>query len=316
LSKSDQDIYQLPRRILEEVSKAIIGKEEAKEVLLVALMARGHVLIEGLPGTAKTKLAAAFAVAMGGEFKRIQFTPDMMPADITGFCIYTPEGAYHFVRGPIFSNVVLADELNRTTPRTQSALLEAMGEYQVSIEGVTYPLPRPFMVIATQLGLGAEGTYPLTDGQTDRFMLRTLSQYPDRDEERQVVSGIDYLDEPPIAPVADGAQIEAIQKLAREVYVANSTTEYILDIVDALRKDPDVSSGPSPRGSITLYKCSRARALLEGRDFVIPDDVKRLAIPALVHRLRVKPEAELEGISAESIIHRALERVTVPKVEV
>jgi MoxR-like ATPase len=302
-------------RILEEVSKAIIGKEELKEALSVALIAGGHVLIEGLPGTAKSKLADAFATAIGGKFKRVQLTPDMMPADITGFYIYATEGEPRFVQGPLFSNVVLADELNRTTPRTQSALLEAMGEGHVSIEGITHPLPKPFMVIATQVKSGAEGTYPLTDVQIDRFLLRVLSHYPGRDEERQVVSHIDYLDKPSLSQMASGAEIEELQQMAKQVHVAEAVLEYILDIVAELRRDPDVSQGPGPRGSIGLYKCCRARALLEGRDFVIPDDVKRLAGIVLSHRLHIKPEAEMEAVSAEMVVERALSQVAVPKVE-
>jgi MoxR-like ATPase len=315
LSKNNQSIYQLPGKILEEVSKAIIGKDEIKEALLVSLIAGGHVLIEGLPGTAKSRLAYAFATTIGGTFKRIQLTPDMMPADITGFYIYASEGDPRFVPGPIFSNVVLADELNRTTSRTQSALLEAMGEGQVSIEGETHYLPKPFIVVATQMGSGAEGTYPLTDVQVDRFLLRAVSRYPEREEERQVVSHIDYLDEPSLNPVVQGEQVEELQKLAREVHVAQAVLEYILDIIDALRRDPDVSQGPGPRGSIGLFKCCRARALLEGRDYVIPDDVKHLAGLVLGHRLHVKPEAEMEGVSAELMVERALSAVTVPKVE-
>jgi len=315
LKQSNDYLRQLPGRILEEVSKAIIGKEDLKEALLVAIIAGGHVLIEGLPGTAKTKLAEAFATAIGGRFKRIQLTPDMMPADITGFYRYGSEEDPHFIPGPLFTNVVLADELNRTTPRTQSALLEAMGEGQVSIEGVTHPLPVPFMVIATQVGFGAEGTYPLTDVQTDRFLLRALSFYPGRDEERQVVSRIDYLDRPSLAQVIDGAEIEELRGLARQIHVAEPVLEYIIDVVEAVRRDPDVSQGPSPRGSIGLYKCSRARALLEGRDFVIPDDVKRLSGLVLSHRIRIKPEAEMEGVNAQMVAERALSRVTVPKVD-
>ena len=315
MNKSNQSINPLPKRILDEVSKAIIGKDEIKEALLVSLIAGGHVLIEGLPGTAKTRLGWAFATAIGGVFKRIQLTPDMLPADITGFYIYANEGTPRFFAGPLFSNVVLADELNRTTPRTQSALLEAMGEGQVSIEGTTHRLPRPFMVIATQVGAGAEGTYPLTDVQVDRFLLRVASGYPDRDEERQVVSRIDYLDEPSLTTVVDGQQLEEMQRQARQVHVAGVVLEYILDVVDALRRDPDLSQGPSPRGSISLFKCCRARALIEGRDYVLPDDVKRMARLTLSHRLRVKPEAEMEGVRSELIVERALSTVPVPKVE-
>ena len=312
---NSSEMYQLPRKILEEVSKVIIGKEELKEALLVALIAGGHVLIEGVPGTAKTKLGHAFAVAIGGKFKRLQLTPDTLPADITGFYLYGPSGEARFIQGPIFSNVVLADELNRTTPRTQSALLEAMGEYRVSIEGVTYQLARPFMVIATQVGFGAEGTYPLTNVQSDRFLLRALSRYPSREEEKNVVSHIDYLDETSLSQVIDGARIEELQRLAKGVHVAESILDYIMDIIETLRRDPDVAEGPSPRGSIALFKCARARALLEERDFVIPDDVKRYALPGLSHRIRTKPEAEMEGISPELVVERVLSQVAVPKVE-
>jgi MoxR-like ATPase len=190
-----------------------------------------------------------------------------------------------------------------------------MGEYKVSIEGVTYPLPRPFMVIATQVGFGGEGTYPLSDVQEDRFLLKAVSRYPDREEERQVVSKIDYLDEAPLSQVAEGPQIEEIQKVAKQVYISEAITEYILDIVDAVRRDPDVARGPSPRGSIALYKCSRALALLEGRDYVIPDDIKRFSLLALGHRIRVKAEAEMEGIGPELVVERALSTIPVPKVE-
>jgi len=305
---------QIPRKILDEVSKAIIGKDALKEALLIALIAGGHILIEGEPGTAKSRIARAFAEAIGGTFKRIQLTPDMMPADITGFYMYNVEGNARFIAGPLLSNVVLADELNRTTPRTQSALLEAMGEGQVSIEGTTHRLPRPFLVIATQVSAGAEGTYPLTDVQIDRFLLRSLSRYPERAEERQIVSRIDFLEEPSLKPVVDSAQIFELQEAARHVHVADPVLEYMLDVAAALRHDPDISGGPSPRGAISLFKCGRARALLDGRDYVIPDDVKFLAEPVFGHRLHVKPEAEMEGINAGIIIGRALAAVAIPKV--
>ena len=316
MNGSNDDIRQLPRKIVEEVSKVIIGKDELKEALLVALLAGGNVLIEGLPGTAKTKLAETFATAIGGKFKRIQLTPDMMPADITGFYVYSSEGASRFVPGPIFANVVLADELNRTTPKTQSALLEAMGEGQVTIEGITHDLPKPFMVIATQLEAGAEGTYPLTDVQVDRFLVRDLSRYPSRSEEKLVLTQIDYLDNPSVATIADGSRIQELQNLVKEVHVSEAVLEYMLDIVDAMRRDSDLIQGPGPRGSIGFYKCCRARALLEGRDYVIPDDVKHLCKFVFSHRLRVKAEAEMDGVTAPLIVERALSGVAVPKVEI
>lgn len=315
MSVNADGIHQVPARIIEEVSRVIIGKQELKEALLVALLAGGHVLIEGLPGTAKTKLAESFATAIGGKFKRVQLTPDMMPTDITGFYIYSNDGSSRFVPGPIFGNVVLADELNRTTPKTQSALLEAMGEGQVTIEGVTHELPRPFMVIATQLEAGAEGTYPLTDVQVDRFLVRDLSRYPTRDEEKLVLNRIDYLDQPSLSPVADALDIERLQKLTREVHVSGAVLEYMLDLVDALRRDPDISQGPGPRGSIALYKCCRARALLEARDFVIPDDVKHMGKLSLGHRLHIKAEAEMDGITPALVLEKALSQVAVPRIE-
>jgi len=306
------DFYE---KILKEVSKVIIGKDEIKESLMLALIAKGHVLIEGLPGTAKTKLARSFAEVIGGQFKRIQFTPDMMPADITGFYIYSPTGDPRFVEGPIFANIVLADELNRTTQRTQSALLEAMQENQVTIERESYSLEEPFMVIATQVQSGAEGTYQLTDVQVDRFLLRVLSEYPSKEEEKQVLTNIDQIDEPDLNVVTTPDEIKQFQELAREVYVSPDIVEYTASIMGSLRSDPDVLSGPSIRSSIGVYKCSRVFALLDGRDFVIPDDTKHLLYATTEHRIKVKPEAEMDDITPKMILERAVEQVPVPKLE-
>lgn len=303
----------LPRKIRNEVSKAIVGKEQLKEFLLIALIAGGHILIEGSPGTGKSRTSESFARSIGGTFKRIQFTPDMMPADITGFYMYSADASPKFIAGPLFCNVVLADELNRTTPRTQSALLESMGEKQVSIEGTTHRLPRPFMVIATQVGNGAEGTYSLTDVQVDRFLLKVKSSYPERAEERRIVSGIDALEEQVLQQAVTAAEIEYLQSQVKKIFVSEPVLEYMLDVAAAMRNDPDVAGGPSPRGAIALFKCSRARALLEGRDFVLPDDVKHLAGPTLAHRLTVKSEAEMDDVSTNIIVERALTKVSVPK---
>ena len=308
-----RDLYE---KILGEVSKAIIGKDEVKEILMLALIVGGHVLIEGLPGTAKTKLARSFAEAIGGKFKRIQFTPDMMPADVTGFYIYSQTGDFRLIEGPIFANIVLADELNRTTPRTQSALLEAMQENQVTIERTTYSLETPFMVIATQMQSGSEGTFPLTDVQIDRFLLRVVSEYSSKEEEKQVITNIDEIDEPGINAVTTPDEIEELQELAKEVHVSPDIVEYAASITDYLRSDPDVLSGPSIRSSIALYKCSRVLALLDGRDFVIPDDIKHLAHAAVEHRILVKTEAEMDDITPKIILERTLERVPVPKLEI
>jgi len=303
-------------KMLTEISKVIVGKDEIKETLMLALIAGGHVLIEGLPGTAKTKLARTFAAVISGEFQRIQFTPDMMPVDVTGFYIYSPDGTSKFIQGPIFANIVLADELNRTTPRTQSALLEAMQEYQVTIERETYSLAKPFMVIATQVLLGARGTYPLTNVQIDRFLLRTVSEYSSKEEEKQIISNIDTIDEPDIKAVTTLDEIRELQELAKGVYVSPDIVEYTTSIVDSLRLNPDILSGPSVRAGIALYKCSRVLALLDGRDFVIPDDIKRLVPDALEHRIRVKPEAEMDDITPKMIIERTMEGIPVPKLKI
>lgn len=311
-TKRFADIY---ARITREVAKAIIGKDEIIRILMIALVAGGHVLIEGYPGTAKTKLANSFAEAIGGKFSRIQFTPDMMPADVTGFYLYSPTGESRLIDGPIFANIVLADELNRTTPRTQSALLEAMQENQLTIEKQTYPLEKPFMVIATQVMTGAEGTYPLTDVQTDRFLLRVLSEYSPMDEEREVISNIDRIDEPELHPVSTPEKIKELQALIKGIYVSPHIVEYIVSIVDGLRSDPDVLAGPSIRSGIALFKCSRVLAAMDTRDFVIPDDIKYLARYALEHRILIKPEAEMDDVIPGMIINRILERVPVPRIE-
>jgi len=302
-------------KIRGEISKVVVGKGDIELTLMLALMASGHVLIEGLPGTAKTKLAQTFAEVIGGHFKRIQFTPDMMPADITGFNVYSPDGSSRFIEGPIFSHIVLADELNRTTPRTQSALLEAMQENQVTIEGKKYPLVKPFMVIATQVLSGAEGTYLLTDVQLDRFLLMVKSEYASMEDEKQIVSTIDAIDEPDIKPVTNLEEIKHLQGLVKGVHVAPAIVDYIISIIASVRNDSDVSWGPSTRASIALYKCTRVMALIDGRDFVIPDDVKGLVFRAIEHRIRVKAESEMDDITPKIVIERTLEEIAPPKID-
>jgi len=302
------------RRIWNEVSKVVIGKDDVKFILLVALLCRGHVLIEGLAGSAKTTLAKSFAKVIGGDFKRIQFTPDMLPSDVTGFYMYTPDGSSRFIPGPIFGNVVLADELNRTTPRTQAGLLEAMQEHQVTVEGRTHPLPSPFMVIASQVPYGAEGTYPLTEVQTDRFMFRGWSAYPGREVEQQVIEKIDYLEEPDISMVVGDEEIADLQQAVKIVHVSEKIRDYIVTLVEHTRQHSDVLIGPSPRASIALYKGARAAAFLQLRDYVIPDDVKLLVTAVMEHRIHLRPEAEMEDVTPKRIIERVLEDVPVPKV--
>ncbi len=304
---------ELYRRITAEVSRAVVSKDAIKEALFLALVAGGHVLIEGHPGTAKTKLARSFAEAVGGTFKRIQFTPDMLPADITGFYAYSVAGEERFIEGPIFANIVLADELNRTTPRTQSALLEAMQEYQVSIERTTYALARPFMVIATLVQSGGDGTYPLTDVQMDRFMLRVWSDYSTKEEEKQIIGSIDQIDDPCIRAVTCPAELDDLQRQVRCVHVSPAIVDYTVSIIDHLRHNPEVHSGPSTRAGITLFKCARVLALLDDRDFVIPDDIKHLIPLAVEHRLRMKAEADMDGVTPKTVIEAALAKTPVPR---
>ena len=301
--------------IIAEVSKAVIGKDEIKELLLVALLSRGHVLIEGLTGTAKTTTARTFARTIGGEFKRVQGTPDMLPSDILGFYLYRTDGSSTFIPGPIFANVLLADELNRTTPRTQAALLEAMQEQQVTIERETHTLEQPFIVIASQIPYGSPGTSPLSDVQKDRFAFRIWSAPSSMEEEDIILQNIDSISEPDISAVTTLDEIINLQRKVQEVHVADSIRHYILEIVHRLRNHQDIQLGPSTRAGIALFTGTRALAFLQGRDFAIPDDVKTLLVPALSHRLQMSAEAEMEDISPESIINEVATEVTVPKMD-
>lgn len=301
--------------ITAEVSKVVIGKDEIKELLLIALLSQGHVLIEGLPGTAKTTIARTFASVIGVNFRRVQGTPDMLPADILGFYLYRPEGSSRFMPGPIFANVLLIDELNRATPRTQAALLEAMQEEQVTIERETHLLEYPFLVIASQIPYGGPGTSPLTEVQLDRFLFRVWSGFPNKEEEDQILHDIDAISESNISPVATRDDILQLQQEVKKVYISDGIRHYIIDILDNLRHHQDVLVGPSPRGSIALFRGARALAFIQGRDFAIPDDVKRLLIPALAHRLRISAEAEMENVTPEAIINQVAAEFPVPKIE-
>lgn len=306
--------YEMLSRITAEVSKVVIGKDETKEMLLIALLSQGHVLIEGLTGTAKTTIARTFAHAIGGKFKRVQGTPDMMPADILGFYLYQPDGNSKFMPGPIFANVLLTDELNRITPRTQAALLEAMQEHQVTIERETHPLEKPFIVIASQLPHGSLGTSPLTSVQLDRFMLRIWSGFPSKEEEARILRDIDNISEPNVSAVVTRDDIIKLQQEVKKIHVSDDIRNYIIDILDSLRRHQDVAVGPSPRGSIALFRGARALALSQQRDFVIPDDVKRLLIPSLCHRIQINTEAEMENVTPEGIINEVATEIPVPKV--
>ncbi len=306
--------YEILRSITAEVSKVVIGKDEIKELLLIALLSQGHVLIEGLTGTAKTTIARTFASVVGGTFRRVQGTPDMLPTDILGFYLYQPDGSSRFMPGPIFANVLLVDELNRATPRTQAALLEAMQEGQVTIERETHLLQYPFIVIASQIPYGGAGTSPLTEVQSDRFMFRVWSGLPSKEEEEQILHDIDAISEFDASPVATRDDIIQLQQEVRNVYTDDSIRHYIIEIINSLRHHQDVLVGPSPRGSIALFKGARALAFTQERDFVIPDDVKKLLIPALCHRIRITAEAEMENINPETIVNKIATEIPVPKV--
>jgi MoxR-like ATPase len=303
--------------ILEEVSKAIVGKSEKIEAALIALLSDGHVLIEDYPGLAKTLLAKSFAAATGLTFKRVQFTSDLLPADITGSYILNRNSSkFELRKGPIFTNILLADEINRAPPRTQSALLEAMQEKQVTIEGETIALERPFWVIATQNPIEYEGTYPLPEAQMDRFIMRLDIGYPTREDEVAILSRrhARAKDEVDVSPVVDPAALLRMQQEVEKVHVDTALSEYMVEIVEATRKHRDVELGASPRGSLALLKLSKARTWLRQRDFVLPDDVKAVAVYALSHRLMLKPERWMSGVKARDVILKVLEEVPVPKV--
>ena len=305
----------LIRRLEENISRAVFGKEAVVRLSVVALLAGEHVLLEDVPGIGKTLVGKALAKSVSGEFRRIQFTPDLLPADITGSSIYdAKDRKFLFSSGPIFANIVLADEINRTTPRTQSALLEAMSEGQVSVDGQTYPLPRPFLVIATQNPLEYEGTYPLPESQLDRFLLRISVGYPDRAHELAVLTS--HRQGEPVEnlqPVLTGQQVCDLQQAVREVAVDEAINGYMLDIAQATRRSEDLHVGASIRGVLALYRASQAWALAEGRGYVVPDDPKRLAVPVLAHR--VIPKGYLHGgqrEAVEALVQRLVEEVPAP----
>ncbi|HEX2856958.1 MAG TPA: MoxR family ATPase [Propionibacteriaceae bacterium] len=305
----------LAASVLDQVDRAVVGKREALTLVLAGVLAGGHVLLEDLPGLGKTLAARSLAQALGLEFRRAQFTPDLLPSDLTGSYVFDQTRAeFNFRPGPVFTGLLLADEINRTPPKTQSALLEAMQEHQVSVEGTTFPLPRPFHVIATANPIEHEGTYPLPEAQLDRFLLRLSFGYPTPDEEWEVLSRriARKQEDQHLAPVLDAARLLALQASAEEVYVAESVGRYAIALVDATRRDSAALVGASPRGSLALLTCSRALALIRGRSFVVPEDVKDLAPAALGHRITVRPELWLNDVSPESIVTRALDAVPVP----
>jgi len=307
----------LADRIREAVHTAVVGREVALEQVLAALVSDGHILIEDLPGLGKTLLAKSFAAALGLDFQRVQFTADLLPHDITGGEVLDAQkGGFSFRQGPIFTNVLLADEINRAPPKVQSSLLEAMQEYQVTSERSTYPLLRPFLVLATENPLELEGTYPLPEAQVDRFLIRLQIGYPTPEEERTILERrrLRKVENVDVPKVADATTFLGLQHAVEEITLDPSLTDYIVELVRATRRDARAEVGASPRGSLALQKLSRARALLDGRDFVVPDDVKGFAVPALAHRVIVKPEPWIRGVRETDIVRTALEATPVPKV--
>ena len=306
--------FSLCAKITENISRVIVGKDEAIELLIVGLLAEGHVLLEDVPGVAKTLLAKSLAKSIGGSFRRVQFTPDLLPADITGFNVYDQKsGDFSFHPGPVITNVLLADEINRTIPRTQSSLLECMEERQVTVDGKTHRLPTPFIVMATQNPIELEGTFPLPEAQLDRFLLKTRLGYPDKKEEIRILERFQEGDPfPELKAVASPDDIAALQKTRRRIRVSQPLREYITDIVQATRDDAAIQYGASPRASLALMRAGQALAALHGRDYVLPDDVKYLAHPVLTHRLILTEEERLKGTGTGHLIENLLQRLPVP----
>ncbi len=312
------EVGRIANRVIDEVEKAVVGKRDALELLMLGVLGDGHILIEDYPGLAKTLMARSFAQATSLEFARIQFTPDLMPSDVTGSSVYNQrEADFEFRPGPIFANLLLADEINRAPPKTQAALLEAMQERQVTSEGETRPLAPPFLVLATQNPIEYEGTYPLPEAQLDRFLLRMSVGYPAREDEWQVLArrAERRRDEVELEPVVDRETLLALQQAVEDVHVSEAVGLYMVDVVAATRTAPSIQVGASPRGSLALLKLSRCRAALDGRDFVTPDDVKAVAVPALAHRLTLRPELWVQRISADDVVRERLETVPTPAAE-
>lgn len=303
----------LAERVISEISKVVYGLEEELRIILAALLAGGHVLLEGVPGVAKTTLAKALASSMKLEFKRIQFTPDLLPSDIIGTMVYDQRsGEFRLRRGPVFTNILLADEINRASPRTQSALLEAMQERQVTIEGQTLSLPEPFLVIATQNPIELEGTFPLPEAQIDRFLVKVVIPMPGREVLRRILRGLETIESWPVEPVADREDVVEARKAIWSVEVSDPVLDYIIDLVEETHRHPDVRLGASPRAAIALQQVARALAAMEGRSYVIPDDVKTAARYVLVHRIILRPEAEAEGRRPEDVLDTILSKVPAP----
>jgi MoxR-like ATPase len=312
------DVQTVAERIVANVEKVIVGKHRPVQLTIIALLCEGHLLIEDVPGTGKTMLAKSVSRSLGCAFRRIQFTPDMLPSDVTGVSVFNQKSReFEFRPGPVMAQIVLTDEINRATPKTQSALLEAMEERQVTVDGVTYPMQRPFLVLATQNPIEYEGTFPLPEAQLDRFMMRIGLGYPEGDDEITMLDSQQHTH--PITGlgqvVSDDELIQA-QKEVKHVYIDDLVKKYIVQLVKTTRKHPDVYLGASPRGSIALYKTGQARAAVLGRDFVIPDDIKALAIETLAHRLIISPSARIKNVDPRAVVQEILDSTPVPGARV
>jgi MoxR-like ATPase len=318
MTMTPTDVADLGRRVVQEVEGAIVGKRALLQKIMAAVLADGHILLEDYPGLAKTLMAKSFAVALGLDFKRIQFTPDLLPSDITGSYIYDrAQNRFELRQGPIFANIILADEINRASPKTQSALLEAMQEYQVTLEGETRRLPEPFIVVATQNPIEYEGTFPLPEAQLDRFLLKLSIGYPSPDEEQEILKRRRERrsDEFTLAQVTNGAELLHMRQAIEEIYIHPDIDRYIVELVNGTRRDKRVAVGASPRGSLALLKLARAQAALDGREYVIPDDVKQFAGPGLVHRLILDPGLWMKPHAADEIIAAIVQATAVPVIE-
>lgn len=308
-------IWRTCSALIDEVEKAIVGKNNVLKYVIAGILSNGHILFEDFPGLAKTMMAKTFAKSLGCRFKRVQFTPDVLPADIIGTYIFDEkEGEFKLRQGPIFTNILLADEINRAPPKTQSALLEAMQETQVTIDGITHPLSKPFIVFATQNPIEYEGTYPLPEAQIDRFLMKLSIGYPGRVGEKEILKRRikREKDEVDINPITDPETVVKMQNAVEKVHIDDSLQDYIVEVVSRTRNDPRVLLGASPRGSLALFKISRALALLSNRDYVSPDDIKFSVIPGLAHRLILKPEVKVRGIGPEDILNKIMIEVPVP----
>lgn len=313
-AQGEQIMNTLVSKLIENMEKIIIGKRTVLEILLTALLCEGHVLIEDVPGVGKTQMVAALARSVNGVFHRVQFTPDVMPSDIMGFSMFNPATReFEYREGAAVCNFLLADEVNRSSPKTQSSLLEIMEEFQVTVDGKTYPLPRPFMVMATQNPIESFGTYPLPEAQLDRFFLKLTIGYPDKSQESEILDR--YGSNNPIKslePVSSLTDILSLQEQVKGVHVEDVLKGYIVDIIEQTRKSEFVALGASPRGSLNLYRAARARAFIRGRDYILPDDIQEMAVLVLPHRLLMNSDARMKGMTAEEIVTQAVSRVQVP----